>query len=567
MSHDSIPQNDASFSESFASLFEENVNESPNLEKTVVKGTVVALSKDMVIIDVGLKSEGRVPLREFSQFGQDPEVKVGDEISVFIDRYENRNGEISLSVEKARREAAWMELDKACNEERFVNGTIFGKVKGGFAVDLNGAVAFLPGSQVDIRPIRDLSPLMNIVQPFKILKMDKVRSNIVVSRRSVIEESRLEQRSEIISNLGEGQVVEGIVKNVTDYGAFIDLGGVDGLLHITDISWRRVNHPSDVLTLGETIKVQVIRFNRETQRISLGLKQLESDPWKTVEEKYQAGSRHTGKITNITDYGAFVELEPGVEGLIYVTEMSWVKKNVHPSKILTVAQEVDVMVLELDMSKRRISLGMKQCMENPWETFKAQHPIGSTLEGPVKNITEFGLFIGVSDDLDGMIHLSDLSWNENEDEAVQKYSVGQHTTVKVLDVDPSKERIALGVKQLSEDPFANATSSLKKGDVVKGKVTTTNKDGVEIAIHDGITGFIKKNDLSRDRSLQQPERFSEGEEIEAHILQVDPIKRRVSLSIRSLELAEEKAVLSEIGSKDGGTSIGDLIKEKLQESK
>ena len=563
MTQNSTPEDEINFSESFASMFEETATETQSLEKTVVKGTIVGIVKEMVIIDVGLKSEGRVPLKEFAQFGQDPEVKIGDEVDVFIERYENRNGEINLSVEKARREASWIDLEKACEEERFVDGTIFGKVKGGFAVDINGAVAFLPGSQVDIRPIKDISPLMNISQPFKILKMDKLRSNIVVSRRSVIEESRSEQRSDIIANLSEGQIVEGMIKNVTDYGAFIDLGGVDGLLHITDISWSRVNHPSDVLTLGDTINVQVIRFNRETQRISLGLKQLDSDPWKSVEEKYQVESRHKGKITNITDYGAFVELEPGVEGLIYVTEMSWVKKNIHPSKVLTVGQEIEVMVLELDMSKRRISLGMKQCMENPWDVFKSNNPIGSIIKGPVKNITEFGLFIGVSEDLDGMIHLSDISWHENEDEAVKKYSTGDEIEVKVLDVDPSKERIALGIKQLSNDPFKDLTADLKKGDSVKGKISSTNRDGVEVMIQEGVVGFIKKNDLSRDRSLQQADRFNVGDEIEATISQVDPIKRRINLSIRSLELAEEKEVLSKMSSEDSGTSIGDLIKEKL----
>ncbi|MBI1953985.1 MAG: 30S ribosomal protein S1, partial [Proteobacteria bacterium] len=548
--------------ESFAQLLENSLSKINTFEGTVVKGTVVAIVKDMAVIDVGLKAEGRVPLKEFALTGQVPDVKIGDTIDVYVEKLEDKNGEAVLSVEKAKREAVWVDLEKASQEGRFIDGVIFGKVKGGFAVDLNGAIAFLPGSQVDIRPVRDVTPLMNIVQPFKILKMDKGRSNIVVSRRSVLEESRAEARSELVSNLSEGQVLTGIVKNITDYGAFIDLGGVDGLLHVTDISWRRINHPSDVFKLGDSIQVQVIRFNRETQRISLGMKQLESDPWKGVEERYTVGSRHKGKITNITDYGAFVELEPAVEGLIYVTEMSWTKKNVHPSKLLTLGQEVDVKVLDIDMTKRRISLGMKQCIDNPWQSFTEKFPVGSGLEGEIKNITEFGLFIGVTEDLDGMVHMSDVSW-EDPESVIKQFQKGQKIQVKVLDIDPEKERISLGIKQLVSDPFEQTVASLNKGDIVTCVVSTTSEKGVEVTLPSGIFGFIKKGDLSRDRAYQRSDRFAAGEKVDAQVMSIDRLNRRVNLSIKAREIAEEKAVMSEYGSSDSGASLGDIFKEAI----
>lgn len=552
--------------ESFADLLEQSLSGKKSFEGSVVKGIIVALHNDQAIVDVGLKSEGRISLKEFSGPGRDPEIRVGDMVDVFIERMEDKNGEAVLSIEKARREAAWGILDKSYQAGILVNGTIFGKVKGGFAVDLEGAVAFLPGSQVDIRPVRDVTPLMNIVQPFKILKMDKARSNIVVSRRSVLEETRAEARSELVSNLSEGQVLTGIVKNITDYGAFIDLGGVDGLLHVTDISWRRINHPADVLKVGDSIQVQVIRFNRETQRISLGMKQLESDPWKGVEERYTVGSRHRGKVTNIADYGAFVELEQAVEGLIYVTEMSWTKKNIHPSKVLTQHQEVEVMVLDVDMTKRRISLGLKQCSENPWQKFAEKFPVGSILEGEIKNITEFGLFVGVDEDLDGMVHLTDVSW-ESDEKAIENFKKGDVIKVKVLDVDPDKERISLGIKQLNDDPFESSLGAINKGDILTGTITHVSDKGIEVALDGGLTGTIRKVDLSRDRDYQRPERFAIGEKIDAKVTSIDRGSRKVVMSVKARELDEEKQAMSEFGSADSGASLGDILGEAFSRAK
>jgi small subunit ribosomal protein S1 len=553
--------------EDFATLLDNSLAGKKSFEGSVVKGLVVGIHNDIAIIDVGLKSEGRVPLKEFSGHGRTVDLRVGDTVDVYVERMEDKNGEALLSVEKARREAIWDELDKSYQEGALVNGVIFGKVKGGFAVDLDGAIAFLPGSQVDIRPIRDIGPLMNIVQPFKLLKMDKPRSNIVVSRRSVLEETRAEARTELVSNLSEGQILTGAVKNITDYGAFVDLGGVDGLLHVTDISWRRINHPSDILKVGETIQVQVIRFNRENQRISLGVKQLEQDPWKGVEERYQVGSRHKGMVTNVTDYGAFIELEPAVEGLIYVTEMSWTKKNIHPGKILSTSQEVEVQVLDVDMNKRRISLGLKQCYENPWQNFKDNHPIGNILEGEIKNITEFGLFVGVSDDLDGMVHLTDLSWSKPGEEALSEYKKGQMITVKVLDIDAEKERISLGVKQLETDTFTSGLSNIKKGDVVTGTICTILDKGIEVELEGGLIGVIRKADLSRDRDCQRPDRFAIGEKVDAKVSSIDRAARKVVLSIKAREIEEEKQVLSEFGSSDSGASLGDILGAAINKAK
>lgn len=541
--------------ENFADLFNEMFGEDKGLEGSVVKGTIVALTDDFAIIDVGLKSEGRISLREF---GYNAELKVGSQVDVFIDRYEDKDGMVVLSREKARREEAWNELEKAqANGER-VTGVIFGRVKGGFTVDLSGAIAFLPGSQVDIRPVRDVGPLMGTPQPFQILKMDRARGNIVVSRRAVLEETRVEQRSELIRNLSEGQILDGVVKNITDYGAFIDLGGVDGLLHVTDIAWKRINHPSEALTIGQPVKVQIIRFNPETQRISLGMKQLEADPWSGVEEKYPVGAKLKGHVTNITDYGAFIELEQGVEGLVHVSEMSWTKKNTHPGKIISTSQEVEVMVLDVDQQKRRISLGLKQCMPNPWEAFAETHPVGTEIEGEIRNITEFGLFVGLNGDIDGMVHLSDLSWDKSGEEAVKEYKKGDMIKAKVLDVDVEKERISLGVKQLTADPFEGAMQDIKKGAVVTGVVSAVTDAGVEVDVN-GTKGFIRKADLSRDRSEQRPERFAVGDKIDAKVTQVDSKTRKVSLSIKAREIAEEKEALSEFGSTDSGASLGDIL--------
>ena len=545
--------------ESFAALLNESMGVANSLEGTVVKGRVISIENDAALIDVGLKSEGRVPLKEFAAGGQEPEIHVGDIVEVFLERMEDKNGEASLSREKARREEAWTQLEKSFQANERVTGRIFGRVKGGFTVDLDGAVAFLPGSQVDIRPVRDIGPLLGSDQPFQILKMDRSRGNIVVSRRAVLEESRAEQRSELVASLKEGQILTGVVKNITDYGAFVDLGGVDGLLHVTDIAWRRINHPSEALHIGQSVKVQVIRFNPETQRISLGMKQLEADPWEGVELKYPSGAKFKGRVTNITDYGAFVELEPGVEGLVHVSEMSWTKKNVHPGKIVSTSQEVEVMVLDVDPQKRRISLGLKQVMPNPWDAFIEEHPVGNTVEGEVRNITEFGLFIGLPGDIDGMVHLSDIDWSRSGEEAVHDYRKGQLVKVKVLDVDVEKERISLGIKQLEADPFEAGVASVKKGDVVTATISSIQESGIEVALPDGMPGFIRKSELSRDRSEQRPDRFAVGERVDAKITTVDRATRRVSLSIKAREVDEEKRAMQEFGSAESGASLGDIL--------
>src|SRR5579859_927597 len=550
--------------ESFAALLEESLGSGGGLEGTVVKGRVIAIENDMVLIDVGLKSEGRVALKEFTPAGKAPEIKAGDTVEVYLERMEDKNGDAQLSREKARREEAWTQLEKHFQKNERVTGTIFGRVKGGFTVDLNGPVAFLPGSQVDIRPVRDITPLLGSPQPFQILKMDRSRGNIVVSRRAVLEESRAEQRSELVASLKEGQILNGVVKNITDYGAFVDLGGVDGLLHVTDIAWRRINHPSEALHIGQNVKVQVIRFNPETQRISLGMKQLEADPWEGVELKYPAGAKFKGRVTNITDYGAFVELEPGVEGLVHVSEMSWTKKNVHPGKIVSTSQEVEVMVLDVDMSKRRISLGLKQCMANPWESFAEQYPAGTELDGEVRNITEFGLFVGLPGDIDGMVHLSDLSWDKAGDEAIRDYKKGDAVKVKVLDVDIDKERISLGIKQLANDPFEKVNSVAKKGDVVTVIVAGIQDNGIDVTVQDGIPGFIRKSELSRDRSEQRPDRYAVGDKLDAKITNIDKASRRVVLSVKARELDEEKKAMADFGSSDSGDSLGDILGAALR---
>ena len=550
--------------ESFADLLNETLGDSSSLEGSVVKGTIIAIENDFALIDAGLKSEGRISLREFSGGGAGEEIRVGDVIDVYLERMENKNGEAVLSREKARREEAWGLLEKAFESTERVNGTIFGRVKGGFTVDLSGAVAFLPGSQVDIRPVRDITPLMGTPQPFQILKMDRSRGNIVVSRRAVLEESRAEQRSELITNLKEGQVLEGVVKNITDYGAFVDLGGVDGLLHVTDIAWRRINHPSEALQIGQTVNVQVIRFNPETQRISLGMKQLEADPWEGVAAKYPVGTRFTGRITNITDYGAFVELEPGVEGLVHVSEMSWTKKNVHPGKIVSTSQAVEVMVLDVDSNKRRISLGLKQTMANPWEDFLDRFPLGTEIEGEIKNITEFGIFIGLSDDIDGMVHMSDIDWQQQGEEAIKQYNKGDIVKAKILEVDVNKERISLGIKQLSDDPFEGTANDVKKGEVVTCTVSKIVDNGIEVTVNEVMQGFIRRSDLSRDRSEQRPDSYAVGDKIDARITAIDASGRKLNLSVKAREIEEEKQAMKDYGSSDSGASLGDILGAALQ---
>src|ERR1700742_268252 len=550
---------DDAASAEFAALLDESLGGSTSFEGSVVKGTVVRIANDFVVVDVGLKSEGRVPLREFANGGVSAVVKEGDTVDIFVDRMENKEGEAVLSREKARREEAWTVLEKALNDQERVMGTIFGRVKGGFTVDLAGAVALLPGLQVDVRPVRDVGPLMGQAQQFAILKMDRRRGNIVVSRRAVMEETRAEDRTRLMGALSEGQILDGVVKNITDYGAFVDLGGVDGLLHVTDIAWRRINHPSEALHIGQTVKVQVIRFNPETQRISLGMKQLEADPWEGVELKYPAGAKFRGRVTNITDYGAFVELEPGVEGLVHVSEMSWTKKNVHPGKIVSTSQEVEVMVLDVDPQKRRISLGLKQCLDNPWDSFRDKYPVGTELEGEVKNITEFGLFVGLPGDIDGMVHLTDLSWDEPGEEAIKHFKKGDEVKVRVLEIDVEKERIGLGVKQLTSDPHEDAMSGLKRGSVVTCTVSQVTDGGLEVLVNGVVPGFIRRGELSRDRSEQRPDRFAVGEKVDAKVSTIDKAARRLTLSIKAKEEEEEKQAMADYGSSDSGASLGEIL--------
>jgi small subunit ribosomal protein S1 len=553
------PMQDHFKGEDFASLLDETLGQDTGFDGSVVTGRVLRLTDEFAVVDVGLKSEGRIALKEFGPPGTKPDIKPGDVIELYVERYEDKDGSIILSREKARREEAWTNLEKAFETQQRVNGRIYGRVKGGFTVDLNGAVAFLPGSQVDIRPVRDVGPLMDTPQPFQILKMDRARGNIVVSRRAVLEETRAEQRTELIQGLKEGQILDGVVKNITDYGAFVDLGGVDGLLHVTDIAWRRINHPAEALQIGQQVKVQVIRFNPDTQRISLGMKQLESDPWEGVAAKYPVGAKYSGRVTNITDYGAFVELEAGVEGLVHVSEMSWTKKNVHPGKIVSTSQEVEVMVLDVDASKRRISLGLKQVQRNPWEQFVDEHPIGTEVEGEIRNITEFGLFIGLSADIDGMIHMSDISWDEPGELAMAKFEKGQVVKAKVLDVDVEKERISLGIKQLRDDPAAGVMDSVRKGDVVTCVVTAIQSNGIEVKVNDVLTGFIRRAELARDKSDQRPDRFAVGEKVDAKIIQIDKASRKLSLTIKGKEVEEEKQAMAEFGSSDSGASLGDIL--------
>ena len=545
--------------ENFADLLAESFGEGTSIEGSVVRGFVIGIEGDAVIIDVGLKSEGRVPLKELAVPGQSAEVSIGDEIEVYVDRMEDRNGQAVLSRAKARREEAWGVLEASFEKQERVTGVIFGKVKGGFTVDLSGATAFLPGSQVDIRPVRDLGPLMGSPQPFQILKIDRRRGNIVVSRRAVLEESRAEARSELVANLKEGQVLQGVVKNITDYGAFVDLGGVDGLLHVTDIAWQRISHPSEALQIGETVEVQVIRFNAETQRISLGMKQLLSDPWENVEGKFPIGAKMEGRVTNITDYGAFVELEAGVEGLVHVSEMSWTKKNVHPGKIVSTSEQVEVLVLDVDLSKRRISLGLKQCTNNPWEDLSATYPVNTEIEGEVRNITEFGLFVGLNEDIDGLVHLSDISWETATEEALEGFNKGDTVKAKVLDIDINKERISLGIKQLTEDPYAGQVDAYRKGEIVTCIVSAVSENGIDVKIGESMTGFVRRTDLSRDRAEQRTDRFAVGEKVDAIVTSVDKKTRKLALSIKARESAEEKKAMDEFGSSDSGASLGDIL--------
>lgn len=554
-------------SKDFAALLGETLGENETFVGSVVTGTIVGFTPDAVIVDVGLKSEGRIPMKEFGIAGQRPELNMGDEVEVYVERLEDRHGEAVLSRDKARREEAWVDLEKLHEKGERVTGIMFGKVKGGFTVDLNGAVAFLPGSQVDIRPIKDVSALMGTPQPFQILKMDRARGNIVVSRRAILEESRDEARSDLMDTMEEGKILSGIVKNITDYGAFVDLGGIDGLLHVTDISYKRINHPSEALSVGQTVDVMVIRYNDDTGRVSLGMKQLESDPWEGAENKYPVGAQFTGRISNITDYGAFVELDEGIEGLVHVSEMSWTKKNVHPSKIVSTSEEVNVKVLDVDLEKRRISLGIKQTQENPWAGYIASQKVGTEIEGEIRNITEFGLFVGLNDEIDGMVHLSDISWEDQSEDVLKNFKKGDKVKAKILDMDADKERVALGIKQLSEDPFKGAMEGVAKGAVVTGTITEIENGGVKVDINDTVKGYIKKADLSSERSEQRPDRFAVGEKVDAKVIKIDAKSKEVTLSIKAYEQDQNKKAMEEFGSTESGASLGDILGAALEGKK
>ena len=550
--------------ESFSDLFEKSFEKINSLEGSVVAGTVILVEKEAIIVDIGLKSEGRILKKEFGDEQKTSLIKKGDIVEVYIERLEDINGNTILSREKARREEAWVELEQYHKDQKIVSGIILGRVKGGFTVDIDGATAFLPGSQVDIKPIKDLNSIMNIPQQFQILKMDKRRGNIVISRRAVLEENRAEARSEIVSNIEEGQILDGIVKNITEYGAFVDLGGVDGLLHVTDISWKRINHPSEILKLGDTVKVKIIKFNDETKRISLGIKQLNDDPWLNIHDRFPIGSKMSGVVTNVTDYGSFVELEDGIEGLVHVSEMSWTKKNVHPSKILSSSEKVDVMVLEIDEDKRRISLGIKQCIENPWEKFKKDFKINQEVEGKIKSITDFGIFIGLPGDIDGLVHLSDLSWEGNGDELIKEYKAGSTLNTKILDINIEKERISLGLKQLTKDKFTSELENIKLGDTVTCIIDKITDNSLDVTISDNIKGVIKKQDLSRDRKDQRTDRFGVGDKVDATVIKIDKKQRLINVSIKAREIEEEKKAMEEYGSSDSGASLGDILGAALE---
>ena len=550
--------------EKFSDLFEKSFENINSIEGSVVSGKVISVEKDLVVVDIGLKSEGRISKKEFGSDSESSKIQSGDQVEVYIERLEDINGNTILSREKARREEAWVALEKSHKAEEIVTGIILGRVKGGFTVDIDGATAFLPGSQVDIKPIKDFNAIMNIPQNFQILKMDRRRGNIVISRRAVLEENRAEARSEIVANIEEGQVLEGIVKNITDYGAFVDLGGVDGLLHVTDVSWKRINHPSEILTIGENVKVKVIKFNEETKRISLGIKQLNTDPWVNIHDRFPIGSKMQGVVTNITDYGSFVELEDGVEGLVHVSEMSWTKKNIHPSKILSSSEKVEVMVLEIEDEKRRISLGIKQCNENPWETFKNNNKVNDEIEGEIQNITDFGIFLGLDGGLDGLIHLSDISWEGNGDELIKDYKKGTKIKAKILDINVEKERVSLGIKQLTEDKVANEIENIKLGDTVTCIITKITEKSIEVSLSDNIQGTIKKSDLSRDRAEQKTDRFGVSDKVDATVIKIDKKQRKINLSIKAREIEEEKKAMEEFGSSDSGASLGDILGAALE---
>ena len=550
--------------ENFSELLEQSLSEFKYKEGQIIKGTVLSIVNDTVVVDVGLKAEGRIPIKEFHSPGEEHSVKVGDRYDVYLEKLENKEGEALLSRERARKEESWSNLEKQQNQKEQVTGVITGRVKGGFAVDINGAVAFLPGSQVDLKPIKDISPLLNKPQPMIILKMDKLRGNIVVSRRVLLEESRKADRSKLLSDINEGDKLKGVVKNITDYGVFVDLGGMDGLIHVTDISWERVNHPSEMFKIGEDIEVVVIKYDKENNRISLGLKQLTDDPWKNVENIYKVGAKIKSQISSIADYGAFIELEKGVEGLIHTSEMSWVNKNINPNSILKVGEEVEVIILEIDNGKRRISLGLKQCTENPWKIFASTKQVGDIAEGEIKNITDFGIFVGLTEELDGLIHASDVSWEDSSSKVIEKYKIGEKIKFKILDIDVEKERVSLGIKQLTkssikEDKFVNKTMTCV--------IEKIDEDKVIVSFEKDSKGFVKKSNLAKVKTEQNTSRFAVGEKIDAKVLKKIAKDDNYELSIKDLEIQEEKKALKEYGSSSSGASIGDIIGAALEEDK
>ena len=546
-------------SESFANLLEDSLETLDMQAGTIVSGVILDLDNDWVTVHVGLKSEGIISLDEFRTNDGKVDIQIGDEVEVALEAVEDGHGETRISREKARRISTWKMLEEAVETGEFVTGKIHNRVKGGFAVEVDVVKAFLPGSLVDVRPVKEAPDIENTTQDFKVIKLDYKRNNVVLSRKAVLEKNNSEVKVELLKNLDEGQIVKGVVKNITDYGAFVDLGGVDGLLHVTDISWKRINHPSEALQIGQSVQVKVIKFNDETQRISLGIKQLTEDPWVQVFERFPIGSKMTGIVTNITDYGSFVELEDGIEGLVHVSEMSWTKKNVHPGKIVSTSEKVEVMVLEIDVQKRRISLGIKQCVDNPWEEYKSNNKVGETIEGEIRNITEFGLFIGLSEDIDGLVHLSDLSWDGNGDELIKTYSKGTLIKAKILDIDIDKERISLGIKQLTEDVTATEIGNIRKGSTVTCTISNIIDNGLEVNVGDNLKGFIKKSDLSRERADQKTDRYGVGDKIDAAVINIDKKGRKIALSIKAKEIEEEKKAMAEYGSSDSGASLGDIL--------
>ncbi|WP_333710386.1 30S ribosomal protein S1 [Pluralibacter gergoviae] len=553
--------------ESFAQLFEESLKEIETRPGSIVRGVVVAIDKDVVLVDAGLKSESAIPAEQFKNAAGELEIQVGDEVDVALDAVEDGFGETLLSREKAKRHEAWITLEKAYEDAETVTGVINGKVKGGFTVELNGIRAFLPGSLVDVRPVRDTLHLEGKELEFKVIKLDQKRNNVVVSRRAVIESENSAERDQLLENLQEGMEVKGIVKNLTDYGAFVDLGGVDGLLHITDMAWKRVKHPSEIVNVGDEINVKVLKFDRERTRVSLGLKQLGEDPWVAIAKRYPEGTKLTGRVTNLTDYGCFVEIEEGVEGLVHVSEMDWTNKNIHPSKVVNVGDVVEVMVLDIDEERRRISLGLKQCKSNPWQQFAETHNKGDRVEGKIKSITDFGIFIGLDGGIDGLVHLSDISWNVAGEEAVREYKKGDEIAAVVLQVDAERERISLGVKQLAEDPFNNWVALNKKGTIVNGKVTAVDAKGATVELADGVEGYLRASEASRDRVEDATLVLSVGDDVEAKFTGVDRKNRAISLSVRAKDEADEKDAIASVNNKQEDGNFSNAMAEAFKAAK